>query len=210
MRRLFDLVAAAFLLVATAPLLAAGALLVLLTDGRPIFFAHRRLGLDGRPFSCWKLRTMKVGAEQTLEGQPDLLHRFRANGFKLPVSADPRVTRVGRWLRRAYIDEIPQLVNVLRGEMSIIGPRPIVEDELPLFGPSATELHRVRPGIFGAWNSLGRSRPPYPERASLELRYVRERSLAWDLRILARSVHAVLQGESDSGGAGPHPPEWRE
>ena len=95
------------------------------------------------------------------------------------------------------MDELPQLVNVLLGDMSLLGPRPIVEKELENFGPDGLDLLLRRPGIFGAWNSMGRARPPYPERADLELRYVRERSLKWDLLILRRSVTAVLEGEAE-------------
>ena len=195
--RIFDLVAASILLVVTAPMLAVGAAMVLVVDGRPVFFGHRRMGRGRREFRCWKLRTMEVDAEAALERDEDLRRQHRQNGFKLSASGDPRVTRTGRWLRRTYLDELPQLVNVLLGDMSLLGPRPIVEKELENFGPDGLDLLLRRPGIFGAWNSMGRLRPPYPERADLELRYVRERSLKWDLLILRRSVTAVLEGEAE-------------
>jgi lipopolysaccharide/colanic/teichoic acid biosynthesis glycosyltransferase len=185
------------LLVLTSPLLLLGALLVGLTKGRPIFFGHERLGMGGRRFRCWKLRTMKVDAEKALDRDPVLMKRYKANGFKLPNGSDPRISPVGRLLRRTYIDEIPQLVNVLRGDMSLVGPRPIVPAELVLFEDQADLLLEVKPGVFGAWNSLGRSRPPYPERARLEMEYVRDRSWGRDARILGRSVIAVLQGQGE-------------
>lgn len=197
MRRVFDVVGATVMLVLLAPVLSAGVLVVLVSSGRPVFFAHPRLGKGGRPFKCWKLRTMTVGAERWLDLDPELRERHRASGYKLPNGSDPRVTRWGRWLRKTYIDEIPQLLNVLAGDMSLVGPRPIVRSELDLFGEDAADLLQVRPGIFGAWTSLGRNRPPYPARARLELDYVRTRSPSVDLRILTRSVWAVLQGQAD-------------
>ncbi|GMV05525.1 MAG: hypothetical protein AMXMBFR53_18030 [Gemmatimonadota bacterium] len=196
-RRIVDVTAATTLLLALLPLLAVGAAVVALSGGRPIFFGHHRLGRGGRSFRCWKLRTMTVDAERWLDRDPGLRHRHRENGYKLPNGTDPRVTRWGRWLRRTYVDEIPQLYNVITGDMSLVGPRPIVPAELDLFGDDGRELLRVKPGIFGAWNSLGRSRPPYPRRAELELDYVRSRSARDDVRILARSFLAVLQGQGD-------------
>ena len=104
---------------------------------------------------------------------------------------------MGRWLRRTYVDELPQLFNVLVGDMSLVGPRPVVEDELREFGSDAPELLAVTPGIFGAWNSLGHARPPYPERAEIEMAYVRDPRLTKDLVILLRSVRSVFQGEPE-------------
>ena len=196
-RRVLDVMAAALLLLALSPLLVMGVIIVAATGGRPIFFGHRRLGRNGRPFRCWKLRTMTVDAERQLDLDPALRSRHQANGYKLPNGSDPRVTRYGRWLRRTYVDEIPQLFNVLVGDMSLVGPRPIVPAELALFGEEGSHLLTMKPGIFGAWNSLGRRRPPYPARADLELEYVRSRTPVADLVILARSVVAVLQGQGD-------------
>lgn len=196
-RRTVDLVAAGLLLVLAAPLLALCALAVVIESGRPVFFGHRRLGRDGRPFRCWKLRTMLPGAEELLERDPGLKSRYVRNGFKLPSTQDPRLTRVGRWLRRHHLDELPQLLNVLGGSMSLVGPRPVVPDELTEYEPHGAELLRVRPGITGAWTSLGRRRPDYPERARLELDYVRNRGIRRDAAILLRSVPAVLRGAPD-------------
>ena len=195
LRRFFDVLGAAVMFFVTLPLLLGGLALVWVADGRPVLFGHPRVGRRGKPFRCWKVRTMAVGAEQVLERDPELRRRHRQNGFKLPDAEDPRVTRWGRWLRRTHVDELPQLFNVLRGDMSLLGPRPVVADELDRFGSGREELLEVRPGIFGPWNSLGRARPPYPERAELELSYVRDRSLRRDLEILGRSVVAVLRGQ---------------
>ena len=195
-QRAFDVTLAFVLLLAFSPLLLLAIVAVSFT-GRPILFGHRRLGMGGVPFTCWKLRTMSVDAEAQLDREPDLRERHRQNGFKLPAGEDPRITVVGRVLRRTYIDEIPQLYNVLRGEMSLIGPRPIVEAELRNYGKRGAELLRVKPGLIGAWTSLGRARPNYPQRAYLELDYVNRRSVFRDLRILLRSVPVVLRGQSD-------------
>ncbi len=194
-RRLWDLAAASSLLLLTLPILIPAAVLVLVSDGRPVFFGHRRIGRDGKAFRCWKLRTMAVDAEDRLRGDVELDHLHRNSGFKLPAEYDPRITPVGRWLRRRYIDEIPQLINVLAGDLSLVGPRPVVEEELALFGDGVAELLQIRPGIFGAWNSLGTERPPYPERVQVELEYVRNRGIATDIKILVRSVRSVVQGE---------------
>lgn len=196
-RRLLDILAASVLLILAAPLLLLGALAVYLSSARPIFFAHRRVGLDGRAFRCWKLRTMTVDAEERLEREPDLWEHYRRNGFKLPAGVDPRVTRVGRLLRRTHLDEIPQLLNVLNGTMSLVGPRPVVEHELEEYRPHERELLSIKPGVFGAWTSRGRDRPPYPERASLELEYIRNRSVRRDLAILAATVPALFRGQAD-------------
>ena len=197
-RRAIDLVVSSSLLVLTLPLLLAGVLAVYLSSGRPIFFGHVRVGRGGRPFRCWKLRTMRRDAQEMLERDDELRERYVANGFKLPLDEDPRVTRIGRLLRRTYIDELPQLVNVLNGTMSLVGPRPIVPEELGEFGAGAGELLRARPGIVGAWTSRGRNRPGYPERVQIELEYVRNPTAMRDLLILVRSIPVVLRGQEDT------------
>jgi lipopolysaccharide/colanic/teichoic acid biosynthesis glycosyltransferase len=172
-------------------------LAVLVGSGRPVFFGHVRLGLGGRPFRCWKLRTMKQGANRWLLSDPDLYRRYASNGYKLPLADDPRLTRVGPLLRRTYLDELPQLFNVLNGTMSLFGPRPIIADELHHYGAAAGELLAMKPGLLGEWTSRGRNRPPYPERTGLELAYVRGRSVRRDVRILFRSIPALLRGQED-------------
>ncbi len=194
-RRAVDVVLALVLLVLSAPLLLFGVLAVLLGSGRPIFFGHVRLGLAGRSFRCWKLRTMTVGAERRLLADPDLRRRHAGNGYKLPLNEDPRLTSVGPWLRRSHLDELPQLFNVLNGTMSLFGPRPIVEEELRHYGDDMVDLLAAKPGLLGEWTSLGRRRPPYPERTRLELAYVRDPSVARDLRILLRSIPVLLRGQ---------------
>lgn len=196
-RRALDLSLAAILLLLALPLLAGAALAVLMTAGRPVFYGHPRVGRYGQRFRCWKLRTMRPDADRRLEEDPELRRDYVANGYKLPSDTDPRVTAVGRWLRRTYLDELPQLVNVLNGTMSLVGPRPVVEEELAEFEPDARSLLSVRPGIFGAWTSLGHDRPGYPERSRIELEYVRTRTLGRDARVLLGSLPVVLRGAGD-------------
>jgi lipopolysaccharide/colanic/teichoic acid biosynthesis glycosyltransferase len=136
-------------------------------------------------------------AERLLEDDPDLLARHRRNGFKLPTAHDPRVTLLGRLLRRTHLDELPQLWNVLRGEMSLVGPRPIVDEELYRYGDRASELLDMKPGIFGPWTALGRDRVDYPERVEVELSYRIGGSLGRDLYILLQHVPVLARGQRD-------------
>lgn len=191
-RRALDVLAATILLVATAPLLVVGAATVWVASGRPILFGHRRVGKGGRPFRCWKLRTMEAGAEERLERDHELKRRYVENGFKLPHDQDPRVLSGTGWLRRTHVDELPQLLNVLRGDMSLVGPRPLVEEELALYGEGRDLLLSRRPGLAGAWTARV-DRPPYPQRARLELEYVRNADLRTDAGILLRTMLAVLR-----------------
>lgn len=191
-RRIAEITAAVVLLVAASPLLLIASALILLESGWPIFFGHLRVGQDGRLFRCWKLRTMVPDAERRLSRDPDLRRRYVANGYKVPNGEDPRVTTVGRWLRDTYVDEIPQLFNVLGGSMALVGPRPIVPAELAEWGELADELLRQKPGVTGAWTSRGRLRPAYPERAQLEIDYLRRRSFRSDVAILARTAAVIL------------------
>jgi lipopolysaccharide/colanic/teichoic acid biosynthesis glycosyltransferase len=197
LRRAADVVGSVILLVLSTPFLLIAVIAVLVGSGRPVFFRQKRLGKDGQVFRCWKLRTMNIGAEHELEREPLLKLEYVANGFKLPNGKDPRITREGRWLRRTYLDEVPQLFNVLDGSMSLIGPRPIVPEELVHYGGEGDELLRTKPGIVGAWTSHGRRRPDYPERARVELEYVRNRSTRRDLAIMLRSIPVVLRGQDD-------------
>ena len=156
--RAADVAGALALIVVGAPLILTGAAAVLASGGRPIFFGHVRVGRRGRLFRCWKLRTMHADAEARLHADPELHQRYLRSGYKLPSAQDPRVTSVGRWLRRSYVDELPQLWNVLRGDMSLVGPRPLVPREVELFGEHAPALLDRRPGVFGEWTSRGRAR----------------------------------------------------
>lgn len=192
-KRTLDLVGALAGLILTALLLAVLALLVRLGSPGPVFFAQARVGRGGRVFRCYKLRTMRHDAESLLCSDPELRSTYERNGFKIPCDADHRVTPLGRVLRLTSCDELPQLWNVLKGEMSLVGPRPLVVRELAHYpGADRDVLLSVRPGLTGAWAVGGRSRVGYPERAAMELDYVRQWTLGRDLVILGRTVGAVL------------------
>lgn len=198
-KRTVDVVLASVGLLVALPIIAVAALAVKLDSPGRAFFGHRRVGRNGQRFYCWKLRTMQEDAEQQLE-DAELLAVYRANDFKLPNDTDPRITRIGRFLRKTSLDELPQLFNVLQGEMSLVGPRPIVAEELTHYRGEMLTLLSVRPGITGAWAVNGRNDLPYPQRATLELAYVRTRSFRQDLRILAQTIGVVLDPGFDRQG----------
>jgi len=191
-KRAVDIVGASLALLVLAPVLAIVAALVVLDSHGPVVFAHRRLGRFGRPIRCYKFRSMYVDAEARLLRDPVLFRQYVDNDYKLPASIDARVTRVGRFLRRTSLDELPQLWNVLKGEMSLVGPRPIVPDEIHHYNGEGPLLLSLKPGITGAWQVSGRSTLPYPKRAAVELEYVEGWSLWRDIGILLRTVPAVV------------------
>ena len=192
-KRGFDLLAATTLLILLSPVLTLIALLVK-SDGGPSVFGHTRIGRRGVSFKCLKFRTMVVNAEEVLK---DFLAREPAareeweRSFKL--KDDVRVTRLGKFLRQTSLDELPQLWNVIRGEMSLVGPRPIIRAELHRYGGNARYYLAVKPGITGLWQVSGRSDVDYPARVLLDVRYVKEQCLAVDLAILFRTVGVVLK-----------------
>jgi len=178
-----------------SPLLLAIALLVKVDSSGPAFYGHRRLGAEGKHFRCWKFRTMHTNAERRLDEYlqryPDLRAEWEHN-FKL--RNDPRVTRFGRFLRKTSLDELPQLWNVLRGEMSLVGPRPIVDAEIPKYGTVYEMYCRITPGISGFWQVSGRSDTDYADRVKLDAYYVHNWSVWLDLVILVRTVRSVILG----------------
>jgi lipopolysaccharide/colanic/teichoic acid biosynthesis glycosyltransferase len=196
-KRAFDILASLALLTLAFPLCAAVALAVKLTSRGPVLFGHIRCGRGGRDFRCLKFRTMVEDAEKWLERDPALLEAYRENGFKLPLKKDPRVTRVGKVLRFTHLDELPQLLNVLGGNMSLVGPRPIIEEELDWYGDRVDDLLSVRPGVFGPWTAQGRRRVGYPERAGIEVGYVENGTLLGDVRILLQHFPILLSGQRD-------------
>lgn len=187
-KRTFDLVGASLLLLLLAPVLVILWSAVRLQDGGPALFAQERIGRDGRPFRCLKFRSMVVDAESYLPALRD--EHLTSVLFKLPT--DPRVTRVGRWLRKYSLDELPQLWNVVRGDMSLVGPRPGLPVEVEEYDDVAHRRLRVRPGMTGLWQVSGRSDLSFDEAIELDCHYVDNWSLALDLQILLRTVGAVL------------------
>lgn len=190
-KRALDLAAAVSLLLLLSPLIAALTVLVRLTSRGPAVLVQTRVGKGGRPFGMYKLRTMHDGAERQ---EVELAGRGTEGPFFKPRN-DPRVTAPGRVLRKLSLDELPQLVNVVRGDMSLVGPRPLLRNEFEQFPPGPDRIRfSVRPGITGLWQVNGRNLCTDAERLMLDRRYVEEWSLKLDLLILARTVPAVLSG----------------
>ncbi len=192
LKRTVDVIIAATAILITAPLMALIALAVRLDSPGSIIFRQLRLGRHGRIFRCLKFRSMYVDAEERLRGNEELYALYIAGDYKLPEDLDNRITRVGRFLRRTSLDELPQLFNVLRGDMSLVGPRPIVPDELRHYSQEGPLLLSLRPGLTGAWQVNGRSTVSYPIRADLELDYVQSWSIGKDFKILLKTLPAVL------------------
>jgi lipopolysaccharide/colanic/teichoic acid biosynthesis glycosyltransferase len=179
--RALDLAVATLALAITAPLLAVAAVLIKLESRGPVFYRQRRVGLRGDPFELWKLRTMVPGAE--------------AMGAGIYVlEGDSRITRTGRLLRRFSLDELPNLVNVIRGEMAVVGPRPTVQDQVDRYTDRQRRRLEVKPGITGWAQVNGRTSLAWPERIELDVWYVEHRSLRLDLRILARTARMLATG----------------
>lgn len=193
-----DRAGALVLLVALSPLLIVVSVLVRASSPGPIFFRQRRVGRDGRLFPILKFRTMHVDAEALLAADPQLAQTHQSNDFKLSRHDDVRVTGIGAFLRRTSIDELPQLVNILRGHMSFVGPRPIVPEELVNYGELMLLYLAARPGLTGKWQVSGRNDVRYPERAVLDADYVENWSLLGDLAILTRTVPALLRQQGVS------------
>ena len=195
LKRALDLFGAAVGGFFISPLLLTIALLIKLDSPGPVLFGHRRLGARGEHFLCWKFRTMRIDAEQMLndylQGHPSLQAEWEQNH---KLRDDPRVTRIGRFLRKTSLDELPQLWNVLRGEMSLTGPRPIVDEEVPKYEKDYELYRRIRPGMSGFWQVGGRSDIDYKERVAMDAYYVRNWSVWLDIIILVRTVKIVLFG----------------
>jgi exopolysaccharide production protein ExoY len=193
-KRTIDLVVSAVLLIALSPVMAAIAAAIKLASPGTVLFRQRRLGLNGKPFTLYKFRTMRADAEKILKNSPSLYAKFLENNFKLPKGEDPRLAPLGRFLRAASLDELPQLFNVLIGEMSLVGPRPIVPHEAVQYGDSAMLFMSAKPGMTGHWQVNGRSEiAEYGKRVELDLEYIRDQSIGKDLEILLRTVPAVLR-----------------
>lgn len=194
-KRLVDVVIASVLAVPAIPISCVIALAIVLETRGPIFFVHTRLGKGRRPFRLWKFRSMRADADELLgrhfAQHPELLVEWEESH---KLKNDPRITRVGRWLRRSSLDELPQLWNVLRGNMSMIGPRPIVEEEIPKYGPALEQYEHVQPGLTGLWQVSGRTDLSYRRRIDLDTEYIRNWTAALDLKILWKTVRVVVRG----------------
>lgn len=199
-KRVFDV----SLVLATAPvwipIVGVLALVVRCTSRGPAFYTHERMGQHGVPFACSKLRTMVFDADEALERlfveRPDLHDEYSTN-YKL--RDDPRVTRIGRFLRSTGLDELPQLLQILRGNMSLVGPRPIVAAETSYFGPHLLVVQAARPGLTGLWQVSGRSDTTYEQRVQLDVQYVRTRTMRSDVKIVGQTIAAMTRPSSSGG-----------
>ncbi|MCL5742711.1 MAG: exopolysaccharide biosynthesis polyprenyl glycosylphosphotransferase [Acidobacteria bacterium] len=194
-KRVTDILLALCLIVLALPLALAFAAAIVLETRGPVFFAHTRIGKGGRRFRMWKFRSMVVDADVVLKKHLDKNREHLSEWLRTrKLKCDPRVTRVGWLLRRSSLDELPQLWNVLRGDMSMVGPRPIVQEEIARYGPVFPLYSRVTPGLTGLWQVSGRNDTSYRERIALDAQYIRNWSLWGDLRVLLRTVRVVICG----------------
>ena len=192
-KRVLDVVMSSILLVLLSPVFLLTALLVKLTDGGSVFYPHTRVGEGGNEFTCYKFRSMVVNAEKMKANLAFFNAHNDSRTFKIPD--DPRITWIGRWMRRTSIDELPQLWNVLKGEMSIVGPRPPVVSEVEQYTWEDMQRLTVKPGLTCIWQVSGRSRLPFPEQLRLDVEYIENRSLALDLKLIALTIPAVLSAD---------------
>ena len=192
-KRGFDIVGAVLALAFLSPLLLLLALLVKLSDGGCVLFGHRRVGRDGSSFVCLKYRTMAPNGDEILQAHLERNPQRRKEWIATrKLQDDPRVTRVGLVLRKLSLDELPQLLNILRGEMSFVGPRPVVEDELELYGQAVECYLKSRPGLTGLWQISGRNDVSYNARVAFDQQYVENWSFVFDMVIIIKTFPAVL------------------
>ncbi|MGR8809468.1 sugar transferase [Leuconostoc citreum] len=195
-KRLIDVVFALLGLIILSPMfLIVFVILKIDSPASPAFFKQERVGRYGKPFAIYKFRSMVPNAEAILKADPELYQKYVDNGYKLPKKEDPRITSLGVFLRRSSIDELPQFWNMLRGDMSLVGPRPIVTEELKEYGDQVDLFLSVRPGALGLWQASGRSLIEYPERTKIELEYVANAGFWYDIGIVFRNVIAIFKSE---------------
>lgn len=192
-KRVLDLLIAIPALFFLSPVMLVVGLLIRLQDGGPVFFVQDRRGFGGSDFACMKFRTMRTDAQDVLGNllatDPVMAAEWRA-GQKL--RQDPRITKIGQFLRKTSLDELPQLLNIIRGEMSVVGPRPIVEEEVRRYGDRIESYDSVRPGVTGLWQISGRNDTTYEERIALDTEYAANVSVWGDIKILILSIPAIL------------------
>jgi exopolysaccharide production protein ExoY len=191
-KRAVDLAVVLAILPVVAVVGAVVTLLVATTSRGPILFSQERVGLGGQRFKMYKFRTMRPDAEGHLQQDTAMWDEYVRNGYKIPAELDRRITKVGRFLRRSSLDELPQVLNVILGTMSLVGPRPIVPRELDNYGAHRGAYLSVRPGITGAWQVNGRSDVTYPQRVEYDREYIESWTLGRDLSILVRTPKAVI------------------
>ncbi len=192
LKRFIDIIIGTIGLIVCIPIFIIIGIAIKIDSKGPVFFKHKRIGKHGKKLEIYKFRTMIENAEEAMKNFTEEQKKEFAENFKL--ENDPRVTRVGKILRKTSLDELPQIINILKGEMSIIGPRPVVKSELEKYGSNQDKFLSVAPGLTGYWAANGRSDVSYEERMALELYYVNNRSLFLDMKIFFKTIGSVLKG----------------
>ncbi|WP_278319772.1 sugar transferase [Latilactobacillus sakei] len=195
-KRLFDILISGVMLIVLIPVFIVFSVIYLIGENKgPLFYRQVRVGRNGELFKMYKFRSMVVNADKKLLANKELYAKYVANSYKLPDGEDPRVTKFGRFIRRTSLDELPQFINIFIGNMSIIGPRPIVEKELTEYETKERidKLLSVTPGAMGYWQASGRSNIEYPERCEIELYYVDHASLGFDIKIMFKNVISIFK-----------------
>lgn len=192
-KRITDILVSLAALIVLSPVILILAILIFVQDGHNPFYRQIRIGQYGKPFGMFKFRSMIFNADKVLENNPKLYQKYIDNGFKLPEGEDPRVTKIGAFIRKTSLDEIPQFLNVLIGEMALVGPRPIVKKEMFEYGDQISEFLSVKPGALGLWQASGRANIGYPERCDIELEYIRNASYWYDVKVFFACCISILK-----------------
>ena len=192
-KRFFDIVLASIGMIVLSPIFLIISLAIKLESKGPIFFKHTRIGKDGKIIKIYKFRSLVNNAEDMIkEFTPEQMKEYKEN-YKL--TNDPRITKVGKFLRKTSLDELPQLINIIKGDLSIIGPRPVVSDELKKYGTNTRKILSVTPGLTGYWAANGRSCTSYEQRMQMELFYIDNLSLKMDIKVFFKTIEAVIKRE---------------
>lgn len=192
-KRVIDVILASIALILLSPVFAIIAIAIKIDSKGPVFFAHKRIGKNGNIIKLYKFRSMVINAEELIKSfTPEQMKEYKEN-YKL--TNDPRITKVGKFLRKTSLDELPQLINIINGDLSIIGPRPVVADELEKYGVNKDKFLSVTPGLTGYWAANGRSNTTYEQRMEMELYYIDNLSLKMDIKVFFKTILSVLKKE---------------
>lgn len=192
--RIFDIVFSLLIIIILSPIIILFSLIIIYSNGFPIFFKHLRVGKNGKKFHIYKFRSMVKDAEEILHKNKELYKKYVRSGYKINANEDPRILPVGKFIRKTSIDEIPQFFNVLRGDMSIVGPRPVVESEMyDLYKENFKFYQSVKPGITGLWQVSGRSNLTGTSRAALDIEGIKKKSIVYDFYIILKTVKEVFK-----------------
>lgn len=192
-KRITDIVVSILALVLLSPLIIILSLIIFAQDGHSPFYKQIRVGQYGKLFGMYKFRSMIYNADKVLEKNTQLYQKYVDNGFKLPEGEDPRITKVGAFIRKTSLDEIPQFLNVVIGQMSLVGPRPIVKKEMFEYGDKIQTFLSVKPGALGLWQASGRANIEYPERCDIELEYIRNASYWYDVKVFFACCISIIK-----------------